>query len=1450
MASLPRHILLAGYLAALLFTATRAAAEDCGNGTATSSIGATIEGLDWAILYTDDSWRDCGSNGEYFPQTQAAKIMPIISGAYSRHGGWGFDNPWFTQLPDPRVYAFDSSDTGTNNNDCITLDAKALRCASDPGLRWVTSHELFHGVQRRYLDNAGVSTALGSDLGAWFTEGTARTLDDRLDLELDAVGPFRTDTNRLLAEDEVKDGKNLGAYRDKSLFDLSYRACLFWSYCCEKLGDVNVEPDSGIDFILTLWQNVESLASNGNKDSFLALKQTIADEDESNEWGGQLRNVWHDYATCLYTREFDASTLPNANRYVFVDETTGLNGGSRYKDIVRAFTHDGNNPLPQTLASSVKRWGQQVFELIPVPPPDSVSCRAVGIRASSDKPVGWSLIGVQPAMAGGRERATALSKNIGTQYARAILNPGLDPLTRLGWVIVGLDDDANFKYTVDEGPVALSIVRPTFTRPAYPGPADDAGRILVRAFVDGPDGLKPEGAGTLSIKGLNADDFQVSVGGIDAPIITSGYVGGEYWLVCSAPNQAANGLYDVTVKLCPGALAPPTATNNNAVLYGDFKINHMLVIDSSGSMADPQDATATKLDAAKNAASLYIDAVNDNDRVGVVEFNGNGTECDDDAFDIVNLSTANAIQRGIAKGAVSILTAGGFTSIGDGLWKAQDVFDAAALPAEDIKAMVLLSDGDENEARFWDQTEICPGTLGDPAKDRFQNSDTFINAIGFGPQSNQALMQDIATFTDGDYTYVDVEEGGKQLRAGPLGLENELAEAYLTKLENARGLERLFYEAGNASGGMSKEILIPVAEDGVDQGTFVLNWSQSAGAVVVELRDPDSNLITGADAQIYTGSTHAVYHVNAMVAPGIWSFRMTSINDTDYIAALLGKLRFGVQLLTEVTQVQTGSTFGLPNFGMYEQGVPVKIRAIMTDSAGPIRNADITAQVLRPDGTFACGTLVLHDDGAHDDGNTSDGIYAAEFTDTSQAGTLNGVMNDGLNPPPGVNGTYNVYVSADGAGNLDQYFSRTATDSFHVYEADRNDLDNDGLKDTWEVYYGTDTTVDDAALTYDEDELTNSDEFSHGTNPFDDDTDNGGESDSSEVLNGRCPLDPTDDLLPCPQDVGVVTDTGDLNEDILQPLTLLLRFPVHVTYDRMHIFRADASDPTNFVMIADVDVNGPDDDNYPDTGLENGKTYLYRFQGVSSTGALSCMSRTVQGTAFADAIPPLGWVHINNGSLRADSPSVLITLNFSTAADQYRVSNAPFDGSEPYLPLPASNYLNRLLDPVPAGEELEVFVQYANMATGRESEVYRDGILYDPNGDFDNDTVPNSLDPDDDGDGVPDTKEIFEYHTDAYVVDSDGDGLDDGVEVNGGCTHPRNPDTDGDGLLDSIDLSPSSDLDGDYDVDLGDFALFQLCFTGPDNGPVPAGCECVDVDGDDDIDLDDYEAFIQIMTGP
>ncbi|MFH0982118.1 MAG: dockerin type I repeat-containing protein [Planctomycetota bacterium] len=60
----------------------------------------------------------------------------------------------------------------------------------------------------------------------------------------------------------------------------------------------------------------------------------------------------------------------------------------------------------------------------------------------------------------------------------------------------------------------------------------------------------------------------------------------------------------------------------------------------------------------------------------------------------------------------------------------------------------------------------------------------------------------------------------------------------------------------------------------------------------------------------------------------------------------------------------------------------------------------------------------------------------------------------------------------------------------------------------------------------------------------------------------------------------------------------------------------------------------------------------------------------------------------------------------------------------------------------------------------------------------------------------------------------------------------------------------AGDFDMDVDIDLRDFAFFQICFTGDGGGPLGSGCQTFDFDSDTDVDLADFRGFLGVFTGP
>ncbi|HOW19624.1 MAG TPA: hypothetical protein PLC79_11350, partial [Phycisphaerae bacterium] len=138
------------------------------------------------------------------------------------------------------------------------------------------------------------------------------------------------------------------------------------------------------------------------------------------------------------------------------------------------------------------------------------------------------------------------------------------------------------------------------------------------------------------------------------------------------------------------------------------------------------------------------------------------------------------------------------------------------------------------------------------------------------------------------------------------------------------------------------------------------------------------------------------------------------------------------------------------------------------------------------------------------------------------------------------------------------------------------------------------------------------------------------------------------------------------------------------------------------------------------------------------------------------------------------------------------------------------------------------------------------------------DLAPDVLPGDFNGDGVVNADDLAAF--DAFLATADGClTLDaDGV-VNGRVQlldFGRNFsvfDVNYDGVVDATDrpvLPALADLDGDADVDLADFGLFQGCFNGPNRPARQSGCGRADLDADGDVDLADFGLFQGCFNGP
>jgi Ca-activated chloride channel family protein len=220
-------------------------------------------------------------------------------------------------------------------------------------------------------------------------------------------------------------------------------------------------------------------------------------------------------------------------------------------------------------------------------------------------------------------------------------------------------------------------------------------------------------------------------------------------------------LYALSLVALMVALARPSAV----VAVPRDQATAVLVVDVSGSMA-AEDLKPSRLAAAQQAASDYVDQLPASTRVGLVSFQTSA------AVQVAPTTDREAVRRAIGR-----LRAEGGTAIGDGLAAALAQIadrptDQSGQPAP--AAIVLLSDGQQ--------------TAGSPAAEvaaRARSQGIKVDTVGIGQRGaapvlrgrqtvglDEAALQQIATTTGGRYFYAGESS---ELRAIYAGLGSQVA---------------------------------------------------------------------------------------------------------------------------------------------------------------------------------------------------------------------------------------------------------------------------------------------------------------------------------------------------------------------------------------------------------------------------------------------------------------------------------------------------------------------------------------------------------------------------------------------------------------------------------------------------------------------------------------------------
>ena len=256
----------------------------------------------------------------------------------------------------------------------------------------------------------------------------------------------------------------------------------------------------------------------------------------------------------------------------------------------------------------------------------------------------------------------------------------------------------------------------------------------------------------------------------------------------------------------------------------------MLVVDRSGSMSSDDGTGKTKIEAARDAVSLFVQLVKSGtgNRTGLVSFSTSASSPVDFAISPVTDPNKNKLigPPPFSGGIVGGLMPGGSTSIGDGLAKARDQFPS---PGANPRSILLLTDGLQNTSpMIADVDSSLDGIT--------------IHAIGLGSESN--LNGDLLT-------QLTAAHNGLYTRASSgLSLEKFFSSAFGNIFENGVLFDPEFDLPADTSPGTP--VSFPIF--GEEEITAIAGWDRNDASLFLELTTPGGNVITSASPGVVSSS--------------------------------------------------------------------------------------------------------------------------------------------------------------------------------------------------------------------------------------------------------------------------------------------------------------------------------------------------------------------------------------------------------------------------------------------------------------------------------------------------------------------------------------------------------------------------------------------------------------------
>ncbi len=422
------------------------------------------------------------------------------------------------------------------------------------------------------------------------------------------------------------------------------------------------------------------------------------------------------------------------------------------------------------------------------------------------------------------------------------------------------------------------------------------------------------------------------------------------------------------------------AANNSVILTfqlsgtGDVRqpLNSILVVDKSGSMADPaftMTGSITKAQALQQALGVFYDVLDPQDNLAVVAFSST-------ASTIVNFQTkpsALPTEINTSSPVSGPLAPGGSTSIGAGLNAGIAISNLYAPPSGHKNILIVQTDGIQNTP---------PDALGVAIP-----SNATVYTVGLGPDVQDSYLQSLS----GPSRFRKVTD----LLTGPAA--QELQNFYFKIFAQANNMANVTDPTRliNLSGGPVTAFTSPMTLADKEAYFLVIEGDYQRELYTTELVNPKGEVITsasnigGSPVVVASSSGHKIYKVKGAIDNsfvGEWKLNVIPRSTCKDSTSCDVPVSFSSAAKSNLRQeMATMSTTYLP-------GSPIRLATKLTESRVPLAHANVVCTIKGPDKKIYNG-IRLFDNGLGADQVAGDGIYSAEFLETSAIGTYEIKLN-------------------------------------------------------------------------------------------------------------------------------------------------------------------------------------------------------------------------------------------------------------------------------------------------------------------------------------------------------------------------------------------------------------------------------------------------------------------------